>query len=69
MRPLGFLELTEGLSLAKILWNNSILEEEKVIPFWCTIVLSLGSPEEPGKKLQKKFEDELCTEKSADLCN
>ena len=52
---LFFLELAEGFSLAKILWDESILQKEQVVPFRRTVVLSLGSPEKPGKNVKYSF--------------
>jgi len=43
------LKFAESFSLAKVLGNDSVLQEEQVIPFRRAVVLSLGCPEEPEK--------------------
>jgi hypothetical protein len=43
------LKLAESFSLAKVLGNDSVLQEEQVIPFRRAVVLGLGCPEEPEK--------------------
>ncbi len=43
------LKFAESFSLAKVLGNDSVLQEEQVIPLRRAVVLGLGSPEEPEK--------------------
>jgi hypothetical protein len=43
------LKLAESFSLAKVLGNDSVLQEEQVIPLRRAVVLGLGGPEEPEK--------------------
>ncbi len=49
------LKFAESFSLAKVLRNDSVLQEEQVIPFRRAVVLSLGCPEEPEMKLLKRL--------------
>jgi hypothetical protein len=49
------LKFAESFSLAKVLGNDSVLQEEQVIPFRRAVVLSLGCPEEPEMKLVKRL--------------
>jgi hypothetical protein len=43
------LKFAESFSLTKVLGNDSVLQEEQVIPLRRAVVLGLGSPEEPEK--------------------
>ena len=43
------LKFAESFSLTKVLRNDSVLQEEQVIPFRRAVILSLGCPEEPEK--------------------